>query len=110
MNPENIRAEFERAQKALRAAQLLHADALFEDAVQDIPEIVECYTVSGDRDFLLRVVVKDGKPVKCESVVEGFVFSNAVAAHDDPPVDASRAGATTCLDRAWRTAHSDAMR
>jgi len=32
---------------------------LFEEAVQDIPEIVECYTVSGDRDFLLRVVVAD---------------------------------------------------
>ena len=29
----------------------------FEAAVQTIPEIVECYTVSGDRDFLLRVVV-----------------------------------------------------
>jgi Lrp/AsnC family transcriptional regulator len=27
--------------------------------VQDIAEIVECYTVSGDKDFLLRVVVKD---------------------------------------------------
>ena len=32
---------------------------LFEASVQDIPEIVECYTVSGDRDFLLRVVVAD---------------------------------------------------
>jgi len=32
---------------------------LFEEAVQDIAEIVECYTVSGDRDFLLRVVVSD---------------------------------------------------
>ncbi len=32
---------------------------LFENSVQDIPEIVECYTVSGDRDFLLRVVVGD---------------------------------------------------
>jgi Lrp/AsnC family transcriptional regulator len=31
----------------------------FEDAVQSIPEIVECYTVSGDRDFLLRVIVED---------------------------------------------------
>lgn len=31
----------------------------FEQSVQDIPEIVECYTVSGDRDFLLRVVVAD---------------------------------------------------
>mgnify|MGYP005710744145 CR=1 FL=1 len=32
---------------------------LFEEAVQDVPEIVECYTVSGDKDFLLRVVVAD---------------------------------------------------
>lgn len=32
---------------------------LFEESVQDIPEIVECYTVSGDKDFLLRVVVAD---------------------------------------------------
>jgi Lrp/AsnC family transcriptional regulator len=32
---------------------------LLEEAVQDIAEIVECYTVSGDRDFLLRVVVAD---------------------------------------------------
>ena len=32
---------------------------LLEEAVQDIPQIVECYTVSGDRDFLLRVVVSD---------------------------------------------------
>ncbi len=31
----------------------------FEDAVQMIPEIVECYTISGDRDFMLRVVVED---------------------------------------------------
>ena len=32
---------------------------MFEASVQPIPEIVECYTVSGDRDFLLRVVVAD---------------------------------------------------
>ena len=33
MNPKNVRAEFARAQKALQAAKLLHADGLFEDAV-----------------------------------------------------------------------------
>ncbi len=32
---------------------------LLEEAVQSVPEIVECYTVSGDTDFLLRVVVSD---------------------------------------------------
>ena len=31
----------------------------FENAVKDIPEIVECYSVSGQADFLLRVIVHD---------------------------------------------------
>lgn len=28
----------------------------FESAVQDIPEIVECYSTTGDKDYVLRVV------------------------------------------------------
>jgi len=32
---------------------------------------------------LLRIVVEDGKPVRCETVVEGFVFANGVACRDD---------------------------
>ncbi len=32
---------------------------LFEKSVAEIPEVVECYSVSGETDFLLRVVVKD---------------------------------------------------
>jgi Lrp/AsnC family leucine-responsive transcriptional regulator len=31
----------------------------FRRAVQDIPEILECYHVSGDCDFMLKVIVKD---------------------------------------------------
>ena len=31
----------------------------FEESVQDVPEIVECYSVSGETDFLLRIVVAD---------------------------------------------------
>jgi len=31
----------------------------FRRAIQGIPEIVECYHVSGDFDFLLKVLVKD---------------------------------------------------
>ena len=31
----------------------------FRKAVQDIPEIMECYHVSGDFDFLLKILVKD---------------------------------------------------
>lgn len=29
----------------------------FEKAVGDVPEIVECYSTTGDKDYLLRVVV-----------------------------------------------------
>ncbi|MBB3168950.1 Lrp/AsnC family transcriptional regulator [Simiduia aestuariiviva] len=29
----------------------------FEQGVQDIPEIVECYSTSGEKDYVLRVVV-----------------------------------------------------
>ena len=31
----------------------------FERAVEEIPEVVECYLMSGDFDYLLRVVVRD---------------------------------------------------
>ena len=30
-------------------------------AVQDIPEIVECYNISGDYDFMLKIYTKDMK-------------------------------------------------
>lgn len=38
-----------------------HENALnrFEESVGQLSEVVECYTVSGETDFLLRVVVKD---------------------------------------------------
>lgn len=31
----------------------------FRKAVQDIPEVMECYHVSGEFDFLLKIVVRD---------------------------------------------------
>ncbi len=33
--------------------------AAFEDAVQRIPEIMECYLMTGEFDYLLRLVVSD---------------------------------------------------
>ncbi len=33
--------------------------AAFEDAVRNIPEVMECYLMTGEFDYLLRVVVKD---------------------------------------------------
>lgn len=31
----------------------------FESAVQDVQEVVECYSTSGDKDYVLRVLVND---------------------------------------------------
>jgi DNA-binding Lrp family transcriptional regulator len=42
------------SQRPLRKDALRHVQVIL-----DVPEIVECYTVSGDTDFLLRVVVED---------------------------------------------------
>jgi len=33
--------------------------AAFEEAVRDIPEVMECYLMTGEFDYLLRVVVTD---------------------------------------------------
>ena len=33
--------------------------AAFEEAVRDIPEVMECYLMTGEFDYLLRVVVAD---------------------------------------------------
>ena len=67
---------FIRKQVALLDAQLLelevnvfvhvkltaHSDEvlkMFEESVATIPEVVECYSVTGETDFLLRIVVAD---------------------------------------------------
>jgi Lrp/AsnC family transcriptional regulator len=31
----------------------------FEEAIAECPEVVECYTMSGEMDFLLRIVARD---------------------------------------------------
>ena len=35
--------------------------AQFESAVSEIPEVMECYLMSGDSDYLLRVIVADAR-------------------------------------------------
>ena len=32
---------------------------MFESAVRDLPEVMECYLMTGDADYLLRVVIAD---------------------------------------------------
>lgn len=35
--------------------------AAFEVAAKELPEVMECYLMSGDSDYLLRVIVKDAR-------------------------------------------------
>ena len=45
---------------SVRVVSQLHASSIaFEAFVKDHPEIVECYSMSGDWDYLLRVVAAD---------------------------------------------------
>lgn len=34
---------------------------IFENSVQHVPEVMECYLMSGDVDYMLRVIVKDAQ-------------------------------------------------
>ena len=46
----------------LAVAMVEHTDAnrdSFEGHVQSLPEVTECYSVSGERDYLLQVIVSD---------------------------------------------------
>ena len=46
----------------LKMKQHSHDNAMrIMNAVKDIPEIVECYNISGDYDFLLKIYTKDMK-------------------------------------------------
>ena len=59
LDPEHLKLSVTVFVQVSLGVQGVTALNRFEEAVQGIPEIVECYTVSGDRDFLLRIVVED---------------------------------------------------
>jgi len=45
---------------SVRVVSQLHASSLaFEEFALNQPEIVECYSMSGDSDYLLRIVARD---------------------------------------------------
>ena len=35
--------------------------AAFEEAVRELPEVMECYLMSGDADYIIRVIVADAR-------------------------------------------------
>ena len=45
----------------------------FEAAIKDHPEVLECYAVTGDADFMLRVVTRDIEAY--DRFLENFMFT-----------------------------------
>lgn len=50
--------------------QIEHSLELFEEAMQLYPEVMECYLMSGDSDYMIRVVVSD------VSALSSFIVQN----------------------------------
>lgn len=42
-------------------SQQQHTLEKFEQAVKTVPEVMECYLMSGDQDYMLRVIVRDAR-------------------------------------------------
>ena len=46
----------------LSVSMVQHSDRTrkeFEEYIESLPEVMECYSVSGDRDYLLQIISKD---------------------------------------------------
>ena len=51
---------------------------IFESTVMDLPEVMECYLITGDADYLLRVVVSDAVALK-DFILEKLTKTPGVA-------------------------------
>lgn len=64
LNPEAIGLNvsvFIQVSLEKQVGQALH---LFEDAIANCPEVMECYLMTGDSDYLLRIVMTDLKALQ----------------------------------------------
>ena len=43
------------------ASQQRNDLAAFEQAIVELPEVMECYVMSGESDYLVRVIVRDAR-------------------------------------------------
>src|SRR5690606_39027321 len=51
---------------------------IFESTVAELPEVMECYLMTGDADYLLRVVVRDAVSLK-DFILEKLTKTPGVA-------------------------------
>lgn len=61
ISPEKVGKNFTAFIEVTMADHSAHALSNFMEAVMDIPEIIECHHVAGDKDFILKVITDDIK-------------------------------------------------
>ena len=64
INPEDVGLEISAFIQVSLEKQVASGLRVFEDRVQNYPEVMECYLMTGDSDYLLRVVVSDLKALQ----------------------------------------------
>ncbi|MBU6491478.1 MAG: Lrp/AsnC family transcriptional regulator [Burkholderiales bacterium] len=64
LNPEPLGLRINVFIQVSLEKQVEHALQRFEQAISEQPEVMECYLMSGDADYLLRVVMPDIKALE----------------------------------------------
>ena len=64
INPEDVGLEISAFIQVSLEKQVASGLRVFEDRVQSYPGVMECYLMTGDSDYLLRVVVSDLKALQ----------------------------------------------
>lgn len=64
LNPEELGLEVSTFIQVSLEKQIGSALSIFEAAIEDYPEVMECYLMTGGSDYLLRVVVPDLKALQ----------------------------------------------
>lgn len=59
LNPKRVGQTFTSFVSIVLAVHQLQAVQKFTEAVSKLPEVLECHHVTGDSDFVLRVIAKD---------------------------------------------------
>lgn len=65
LDPEAIGLDVSTFIQVSLEKQVSSALHVFEEAIAAWPEVMECYLMTGDSDYLLRVVVPDLKALQC---------------------------------------------
>ena len=59
LNPQGLGLQIHVLLSVSMVKHTVHTRREFEEHVQRLPEVMECYSVSGDRDYMLLIISRD---------------------------------------------------